>query len=122
MSTSHTEAADDPWWEVDLGSSVPVDSVVVWNRTDGVGDRLKNARIILLDDRRQEIWSTQLAEAPTPSASLPTGGARPVEFAAALADDSQNAAPLDAVIAGRPQAGGRRRAGRSSTSTGSRVR
>jgi cytochrome c553 len=107
MSTSHTSAADDPWWEVDLGASTPVDRVVVWNRTDGVGDRLKNARVLLLDERRQVMWSTQLAEAPSPSVILPTGGARPVEFAAALADSGQSPAQLETVI---HAAGGKRAA------------
>jgi len=105
LSTSHTDRADDPWWEVDLGASMAVDSVVVWNRTDGVGDRLKNARVLLLDDRRKPVWSTQLAEAPTPSASLPTGGARAVEFAAAVADGGQNAVQIDALVRA---AGGKR--------------
>jgi len=36
-SVSHTLPADDTWWEVDLKSSLPLDRVVVWNRTDGSG-------------------------------------------------------------------------------------
>ena len=33
-STTHTEASDDPWWEVDLKSEQPIDRIVIWNRTD----------------------------------------------------------------------------------------
>ena len=32
---THTEEnSTNPWWEVDLGVEVPIDSIVVWNRTD----------------------------------------------------------------------------------------
>ncbi len=56
-SVSHTAQADNPWWEVDLGSAVTLDKVVLWNRTDnGLASRLKSYRVVLLDDMRQPIW------------------------------------------------------------------
>src|SRR5262249_27273011 len=38
VTNSATEA--NPWWQVDLGASATVNSVVVWNRTDCCGNRL----------------------------------------------------------------------------------
>src|SRR5262249_55059722 len=33
---THTrEGVRNPWWEVDLGAEYPLQSIVVWNRTDG---------------------------------------------------------------------------------------
>ena len=34
-STHSQEGVDDPWWEVDLGREVPIEKIIVWNRTDG---------------------------------------------------------------------------------------
>ena len=40
---THTqEGTDNPWWEVDLGREVPIERIVVYNRTDGnLGERLE---------------------------------------------------------------------------------
>lgn len=70
-STTHTETEDNPWWEVDLGQEQNVDSVVVWNRTDGnIGDRLNNFRLVALDANRQPVWTMQVATAPKKSMKL----------------------------------------------------
>ena len=72
-STTHTRTEANPWWEVDLGAEQPVDSVVVWNRTDGgsgIGDRLANFRLIALDASRKPVWTTQTAKAPKKSVRL----------------------------------------------------
>ncbi|MCP4783473.1 MAG: hypothetical protein GY903_08415 [Fuerstiella sp.] len=43
----HTENEDQPWWQVDLGESTPLDRVVLYNRCDrAMGTR--NSRIIVL--------------------------------------------------------------------------
>jgi hypothetical protein len=41
-SQAHSgEGVSNPWWEVDLGADYPIDSVVIYNRTDaGMGKRL----------------------------------------------------------------------------------
>jgi hypothetical protein len=77
-STTHTKVSNNPWWEVDLGSSLPIDNVVVWNRTDGsVYSRLNNFRIVLLTDKekdpknRETIWKTAIKDAPKVSAEYP---------------------------------------------------
>lgn len=41
-STTHTTLQTDPWWQVDLGLSAPIESVQIWNRTDCCSERLKN--------------------------------------------------------------------------------
>src|SRR5262249_43905093 len=52
---THTrEGTPNPWWEVDLISEQSIDSIVVWNRTDGnLGSRLKGFTIKVLDQGRQ---------------------------------------------------------------------
>lgn len=47
---THTSASDpSPFWMVNLGVSIPVDSVAIWNRTDCCGGRLSDLKIELLD-------------------------------------------------------------------------
>ena len=70
-STTHTREEANPWWEVDLGTEQTLDSVAVWNRTDGdVGVRLANFRLVAFDATRQTVWTTQVATAPKKSVKL----------------------------------------------------
>jgi hypothetical protein len=39
--TTHTNTADYPWWEVDLGQSRIIEQINVWNRTDCCANRLR---------------------------------------------------------------------------------
>ena len=48
-STTHTELQDDPWWQVDLGLSGPIQSVQIWNRTDCCSERLKDYWVFVSD-------------------------------------------------------------------------
>ena len=99
-SVSHTATADDPWWEVDLLSLTPIDKVVLWNRTDGAGERLANSRIVLLDEKRQPVWEQAIAEAPKVSQEYPVSAARGLKFSAAVADYTQpNFAPEQVLTA-----------------------
>ncbi|PHS19019.1 MAG: hypothetical protein COA78_01250 [Blastopirellula sp.] len=67
-STTHTKAEDNPWWELKLKESTLIDKVVVWNRTDGgVGNRLKDYRVIALDEQRKPVWVHRSKEYPNPS-------------------------------------------------------
>ena len=43
----HTAQQKDPWWQVDLGQSVPLDRVLLYNRCDG-GFAARNARVKVL--------------------------------------------------------------------------
>ena len=52
QSVTHTEGEKDPWLEVDLGQPTAIDSVVVWNRTDGdasIVNRMKGFELEFLD-------------------------------------------------------------------------
>ena len=47
----HTENEKDPWWQVDLGASVPLDRIVLYNRCDsGCAARNGRIRVSLSDD------------------------------------------------------------------------
>ena len=100
-STTHTAASDDPWWELDLKASRPIDRVVLWNRTDGaVGGRLAGAKLTVLDEKRNPLFERVFGEAPAPSAEASIGGGRPAPFVAAFADFEQSGFPASSVVAG----------------------
>ncbi|HEY1784944.1 MAG TPA: DUF1549 domain-containing protein, partial [Pirellulales bacterium] len=102
-STTHTAQSDDPWWEVDLKSELPLNRIVVWNRTDGgVGPRLAGCQVTVLNAARQPVWQQTLAVAPDPSSELSLSGGQGVEFASAVADYSQPKFSPDQII-GTPQ-------------------
>jgi hypothetical protein len=89
-STTHTAQSDNPWWEVDLKASQPVDRVVLWNRTDsGLEFRLSGYRVSLLNDKHEPIWTQSVADAPRPRAALNVTRSQQVNFTAAFADVSQ---------------------------------
>lgn len=63
-STTHTNTQDNPWWELDLKETLPLEKVVLWNRTDGdLFSRLAPYRVVLLDAERKPIWAQQ-SDAP----------------------------------------------------------
>ncbi|HEV3136639.1 MAG TPA: HEAT repeat domain-containing protein, partial [Pirellulales bacterium] len=70
---THTEEnTPNPWWEVDLGSEMPIESIVVYNRTEGyLGNRLNGFSLKVLDKDRQEVFRKDGIEAPRGSASYP---------------------------------------------------
>lgn len=88
-STTHTAISDDPWWEVDLKTEQQLDRLVIWNRTDGAGERLVNAKVIVLNEKREPIWEKPISSAANPSLELTLSGLRDIEFVAAFADYSQ---------------------------------
>jgi hypothetical protein len=99
-STTHTEISDNPWWEIDLKESLPIDRLVIWNRTDeGTVERLKDFRVLVLDQDRNPVWEKSVAEPPRPSVELATGGPRSVTFARGIADYNQANFPAESVLA-----------------------
>ncbi|XP_063307054.1 pentraxin fusion protein-like [Pelobates fuscus] len=42
---AHTQGDRDPWWKLDLGKSVNIDSVFITNRQDCCQERLKGAQV-----------------------------------------------------------------------------
>lgn len=101
-SVTHSEITDSPWLEVDLGSSKPVEKIVLWNRTDnGLHTRLSNFSIELLDADREVIWQTASKTAPNPSSSFSPSNVRDVEFATAIADYHQPGFEPAEALAGK---------------------
>jgi len=76
---THTEeSTPDPWWEVDLGEEFPIDSIVVYNRTDGnLGDRLDGFTLRVLDTGRNEVFRQESVPAPNPKAEFELLGGGP---------------------------------------------
>jgi len=78
-SVTSTNLGPNPWWEVDLGSSQQLRSIVIWNRTDCCVSRLANYWIFLSDmpfaetdtaetlQNRAGIWKNHQTVAPEPS-------------------------------------------------------
>ena len=88
-STTHTAAGDAPWWEVDLKSVQKIDRIVLWNRTDGAGERLANFKLLVLNDQHEPVWQQDVVTHPNPSAEFSVNGQRTIDFQVALADYSQ---------------------------------
>ena len=63
---------------------MPLDRIVVWNRTDnGLGSRLADSQVIVLDAARQPVWRQSLPTAPAPSTELLLSSGQPVDFVSA---------------------------------------
>jgi putative heme-binding domain-containing protein len=76
---THThENIRDPWWELDLGAEVPIESVVVYNRTDGdLGKRLDGFTLKVLDGGHHVVVERRKLPAPSGKAAYEIGGAAP---------------------------------------------
>jgi putative heme-binding domain-containing protein len=74
-SVTHTaENTSSPWWEVDLGQEFPIDSVVVFNRTDDqLGRRLQGFTVKVLDQGRRTVFEQRNQPAPAPKAAFRVG-------------------------------------------------
>ena len=54
---THTDGSGSiaPWWEVDLGKSLAIDKIEVWNRS-GYESRLNNFMVELMDENRKKVF------------------------------------------------------------------
>jgi hypothetical protein len=84
-SVAHTEAQDNPWWEVDLKEARVLERIVVWNRAEA-GERLKGFRVVALDADRKVVWEKAGNDAPKKDAAFAMNGAREIKFNTAIAD------------------------------------
>ena len=88
-SVTHTNSDANAWWQVDLGASAIIDSVVVWNRTDACCvSRLADYWVFISDlpfgtsdtpatlQNRPFTYSSHQTSAPMPSTTITTGGAQ----------------------------------------------
>jgi hypothetical protein len=98
-STTHTKAESDPWWEVKLADAGPVESIVVWNRTDGgSGARLANFRVLVLDESRKLVWQSDVKESPSPSRELESRGGLNLDPADAYATTARDGTSAGGVL------------------------
>jgi hypothetical protein len=65
-SVTQTTVSENPWWEIDLNSTFPLERVVVWGRT-GAEATPAGLRVVLLDEERQPVWELVARDAPMPS-------------------------------------------------------
>ena len=76
--THSVEGTSNPWWEVDLGSEVPIESIMLYNRTDGsLGSRLAGYSLKVLDESRQTVFQATNLPAPELRASIAVNGGGP---------------------------------------------
>ena len=87
-SVTHTNADTNAWWQVDLGTSATVNSIVVWNRTDCCSTRLSDYWVFVSNtpfspsdtpttlQSRAGTWSDHQTIMPNPSTTIAAGGAQ----------------------------------------------
>lgn len=75
-SLTHTNSDVNAWWEVDLGSSVAVSSVVVWGRTDCCGYRLSDYWVYISNASGGTDYAYHQTSQPNPSSAINTPGAQ----------------------------------------------
>jgi putative heme-binding domain-containing protein len=76
--THSAEETLDPWWELDLGSELPIDAVTIFNRTDGeLGKRLDPFTLRVLDNQRKSAFVALDQEAPAVEVTIEFGGSSP---------------------------------------------
>jgi len=106
QSVSHTNTEKDPWWEVDLGSSVEIERVAVWNRTDSnVGSRLADFRVSVLDEAHKPVWEQDVGPAPNPSVALNPADGQGIVLRDATADFSQDGWTVNKALEGAEKGG-----------------
>jgi hypothetical protein len=62
-SVTHTNESANPWWLLDLASNQDIGKLVIHNRADCCGDRLKDAIVEIFDESLSVVWSGKVAEA-----------------------------------------------------------
>lgn len=74
-SVMHTDdKKNNPWWQLDLGSEMPLQKIVLWNRTDGdYGERTTNFTVKVLSAQQKVVWEKKGLPKPAPSLKLVPG-------------------------------------------------
>ena len=73
---THTrEGTSNPWWEVDLGRELPVEAIVIYNRTENgrLAKRLDRFRLAVLDSGRRIVFRKEGLPAPMQPLKIDTG-------------------------------------------------
>ncbi|MEM7698560.1 MAG: DUF1553 domain-containing protein [Verrucomicrobiota bacterium] len=101
-SVFHSKQEDTPWIEIDFEEMVAIDSIRIWNRTDGgdpIQKRIEGYEVVLLDADRNEITREKPGTIPKPSDLVALSGVRWLPFALATASHEQKGFPATAAIA-----------------------
>lgn len=73
-SMSHTmEDQENAWWEIDLGGVYPLESIVIWNRSeqsDSLALRMDQWTLEILDKNRNQVVIRQQLPAPMPKSEI----------------------------------------------------
>ncbi len=99
-SVTHTAIVDNPWWELDLGSSFEIERVSLWNRLEA-SERLAGFTVELLNSDREVVMTREFETPPKPSLNIPTDQIRKIKFNAAFADFNQPEFEAADVLAGK---------------------
>ena len=68
---THTiEGRKNPWWELDFGRVGPIDEIGIWNRGDGLENRLEGFTLSLLDGDRKPVYKKEGMRAPSSSVHI----------------------------------------------------
>lgn len=71
VTHTHGNKRGSPWWQVDLGQTLPIERIVIWNRTDGTyGDRTLDLTVQVLDADKRVIWEKTGLPKPDPKLEL----------------------------------------------------
>jgi putative heme-binding domain-containing protein len=69
--THSVEGTKNPWWEVDLGREVPIESIAIYNRSENVlGARLAGFKLTVLDMHRKPVFTRENQPAPPTSVTF----------------------------------------------------
>ncbi len=102
QASTLTERSENPWWELDLKGPYAIERVVLWNRTDGeFGALLAGARVELLDEKRQSVWSALVEKTPKATADFSVGRATTVRFVTAHADFTEEGFSVESILNAR---------------------
>ncbi len=83
-STARTaEGGDNPWWEVELGNTMPIERIVVFNPADAAADQLRNFRISVLTADGAAAWQKDITQPAMPVAEFRTADCAELAFAEA---------------------------------------
>ncbi|HMF19916.1 MAG TPA: HEAT repeat domain-containing protein, partial [Gemmataceae bacterium] len=76
---THTaEGETNPWWEVDLGADFAIDSIAIYNRTDGnLGSRLNNFTLKIIGAGGNLVFEKKKRPAPARFVSIEIGSESP---------------------------------------------
>lgn len=106
QSVSHTANHRAPWWEVDLGKDMPIERIVIWNRTDGgLQERLRGFVLTVRNAAGDVVCQHRYEEPPDPAMTVQLGGPRPLVFRDAAATSATPGCPPGHVLDDNPRTG-----------------